>query len=525
MDSEDLNEHYRSPLLRDEVAPTASHAETKSWSLISSLMNSSLSEFSASSIFDAPSSGARRVGDVEEDPPRDARGRCERIPTMTFIAVFMVVFTVVLFLAAAFMPDTANRAANATAPAPTTPKFPSKPMPLRVYLLAGQSNMEGHASVKTIEYIGDDPETAPLLERIIGPNGKPRDASNVWIAYYTDRDDDRTANGEVFGKLATGYGYRSDPAKDNGMIGPEYAFGLALDRAVSNDIGQQNDRGEGGGGPVLIIKTAWGGKSLDYDFRSPSSGPLPRDKIDAESGGTVANVGHYYRLMIAYAKEVLSDPGRVCPAYDPSVGYEIAGFVWFQGWNDMVDYRYYAGKSGKERDYARYSDMLASFVRDVRTDLGAPDLPFVIGVMGVDGDHANENELLFREAEAAPASLPEFVGNVVAVRTASFWDDRLGAVDKKKAEVADLARRLDDRDPSGPNADGHMTVEDQRRYVADYKSKLISPDEEALLKRGASAPGYHYLGCAKIFAQIGEAFAEAMLQMERAASAQLRKEA
>ena len=35
--------------------------------------------------------------------------------------------------------------------------------PLKVYLLAGQSNMQGHARTTTMEHIGMDPETAPLL--------------------------------------------------------------------------------------------------------------------------------------------------------------------------------------------------------------------------------------------------------------------------------------------------------------------------------------------------------------------------
>ena len=47
--------------------------------------------------------------------------------------------------------------------------------------------------------------------------------------------------------------------------------------------------------------------------------------------------GRYYRLMIDHVKKVLADPKRVVPDYDAKAGYEIAGFVWFQGWNDMVD--------------------------------------------------------------------------------------------------------------------------------------------------------------------------------------------
>ena len=66
-------------------------------------------------------------------------------------------------------------------------------------------------------------------------------------------------NGEGFGKLTAGYGSRSKPDKDGGKIGPEFTFGLTMDAALNE--------------PVLIIKTAWGGKSLHTDFRSPSAGP------------------------------------------------------------------------------------------------------------------------------------------------------------------------------------------------------------------------------------------------------------
>lgn len=33
--------------------------------------------------------------------------------------------------------------------------------PLKVFILAGQSNMEGPANVSTFDYLGDDPATAP----------------------------------------------------------------------------------------------------------------------------------------------------------------------------------------------------------------------------------------------------------------------------------------------------------------------------------------------------------------------------
>ena len=45
--------------------------------------------------------------------------------------------------------------------------------PLKVFILAGQSNMEGHAEVRTFDYIGKDPLTAPILKEMRGPDGAP----------------------------------------------------------------------------------------------------------------------------------------------------------------------------------------------------------------------------------------------------------------------------------------------------------------------------------------------------------------
>ena len=61
--------------------------------------------------------------------------------------------------------------------------------------------------------------------------------------------------------------------------------------------------------------------------------------------------------------------------------------------------------------------------------------------------------------------------------------------------------------------DGKMTEAQQKAYLKDYEAKLISADEAAMQKRGASNAGYHYLGCAKTLALMGKAFAEANLRM------------
>jgi hypothetical protein len=374
---------------------------------------------------------------------------------------------------------------------------------LKVFILAGQSNMEGHARVGTFDYLGDDPATAPLLGKMRNPDGTPHVCDHVWISYLTGIGEN---NGEGFGRLTTGYGSREDPKKDGGKIGPEFTFGLTME-------GEFKD-------PVLLIKTAWGGKSLFYDFRPPSAGPYPRTPQDIEKGRNgEAGSGLYYRLMIEHVKKVLGDIKRVCPDYDPEQGYEVAGFVWFQGFNDMVDRDVYPPlpKDSHANRFAKYSEWMADFIRDARMDLGAPQLPFVIGVMGVDGAKAAADNLQFREAMAAPASLTEFRGNVAAVATAPFWDEPLGAIQEKYEQVRQMEYLLRTKNKNAANKDGTMTEADQKAWLEKFEADLVSPAEVALRQRGASNAGYHYLGCAKTFARIGEAFAEAILEMRTAA--------
>lgn len=377
--------------------------------------------------------------------------------------------------------------------------------PLRVFILAGQSNMEGHAKIETFDYIGDDRATAPLLKRMRGDDGKPTVCDGAWISYFTGSGDE---NGEGHGKLTAGYGSRRQPDQDGGKIGPEFTFGLAMDAAFDE--------------PVLLIKTAWGGKSLHTDFRSPSAGPFVFSEsqlanyqkqgkdVEAMKTEKAKETGRYYRLMIEHVRRVLADIGRVCPAYEKTQGFEISGFVWLQGWNDLVDSGVYPNRN-KPGGYDAYSDTMAHFIRDVRKDLNAPRMPFVIGVLGVGGAKANPQTIEFRKAMAAPAALPEFRGNVVAVETAPFWSEELRAIADKHDRVRQMSYFLNSKHKDHANADGKMTDKEKREYLAKYEAQLISPQEAAIWKRGASNAGYHYLGCAKTFAQMGQAFADANL--------------
>ena len=302
--------------------------------------------------------------------------------------------------------------------------------PLKVFILAGQSNMQGHANTSTFDYIGKDPLTAPILAAMRDTQGKPRVCENVWISSLGCGGNQYSDMLEKTGKLTAGFG-----ASDS-EIGPEFTFGIYIEKMLKE--------------PVLIIKTSWGGRSLNTDFRPPSAGPykLPKeiqevwDQYPQGAHGVPkledrkkwqedkdAASGVMYRAMIEHVRKVLKDIKRVCPEYDEKAGYELAGFVWLQGFNDLVD-----GQTYPNGNYDEYSRLLSHFIRDVRKDLSAPKMPFVIGVLGVEGDK-NVN---FRKAMAAPADMPEFKGNVLAVDTAPFWDHAIAAAQPKQGEYNNI---------------------------------------------------------------------------------------
>ena len=373
--------------------------------------------------------------------------------------------------------------------------------PLQVFILAGQSNMQGHAKVSTFEHVGMDPATAPMLSEMQDANGNPTVCDRVWISSIGCAESEQT------GKLTAGFG-----ASQNGpKIGPEFTFGLHLQKITA--------------APILIIKTSWGGKSLNTDFRPPGAGPYVFDAAQLEQlekrGKDIAAVqaekeeatGHYYRLMIGHVKSVLADIQRVVPGYDASQGYALAGFVWFQGWNDLVDSGTYPNRD-QPGGYDAYSEVMAHFIRDVRKDLSAPNLPFVIGVLGVNGptsEYGPDQQRYkathqhFRDAMAAPASLPEFRGNVAAVLTERYWDPELSAARAKENAVKGEAKKLAKAQGMKPAA--------EKELVEKMRTETLSERERMVLDVGVSNAEYHYLGSAKILGGIGKGFAEAMVEL------------
>jgi alpha-galactosidase len=367
--------------------------------------------------------------------------------------------------------------------------------PLKIFILAGQSNMEGHAKASTFDAMALDPLTAPLLKEMQSPKA----ADKVWITYLYG-DGGGNPGGSKHGKLTIGYGAQNEPTK----IGPELTFGITMQKLTNE--------------PILIIKTAWGGKSLHTDFRPPSAGAYVMNQfqldkyakqgkdVEAMKAEKAAASGRYYHLMTDYVRKVLSDIKSVYPNYDAKQGYELAGFAWLQGWNDLVDGDVYPDRQ-KPGGYDSYATLLAQFIRDVRKDLSAPKLPFAIGVMGISGVQAKPNSMTyFREAMAAPGNLPEFKGNVVNVLTEKFWDSRLEELVTRSFKV--------DRKRDELQKDASLTPEQCTAAVENYRAELFTPEELTLLT-GASNREYHYLGAAKILGPIGKALAEALVELRK----------
>lgn len=254
------------------------------------------------------------------------------------------------------------------------------------------------------------------------------------------------ADGNVkSGKLGVGYG------GNDKKLGPEYGFGLSIAEKID--------------GPILLIKTSWGGKSLHYNFRPPSAGDYElneKEKSGDKADEIKKNAGLNYRMMNEAVHAVLANLGDNHPAYDAKAGYEIAGFVWFQGFNDQF--------SPDFRD--NYKDNMISFIKDVRKEYKVPSLPFIIGVLGtgMTAENVAKNQVSVGQREAAKA--PEFKGNVLAVE--SYTEYSL--------------------------------------FSNDVFSKGWPAHYNEWDTVGSDRP-YHYLGSGTFFVRLGDSFARSMAEL------------
>lgn len=307
---------------------------------------------------------------------------------------------------------------------------PTSNKPVKVYILSGQSNMVGHGNIS--------PQGTPgTLETITKTEHKfPHllDGAN-WVAR-----NDVMYRGVIAAlgnaALTAGQGTNSS------AIGPELGFGHVM--------------GYFHGEPVLVIKASEGGRALGSDFLPPGSvqytygnntyagfGDSPKSWL---TGTTPTPDGFYggYQFDQCFLDEadwapastaspvtnvtdILDNFATEYPQW-ASQGFEIAGFGWFQGWNDGLSY------TGQ---YAyRYEQNLAQFIRKIREYYEnrypqniVENAPFVVATAAFEGwDNSYNDRYPTRQAVldaqlavGDPAKYPEFDGNVRTVEARGYW--------------------------------------------------------------------------------------------------------
>lgn len=238
---------------------------------------------------------------------------------------------------------------------------------LQVFVLAGQSNMVGHGRLEHLRELAADADQRPRYGHLLRDGGWVA-RNDVWIQFLDRR-----------GPLTAGHGANAE------RFGPELQFGHRM--------------GEHFADKVLLVKVAWGGRSLAADFRPPGAG-----------GAT----GPAYVELVQRVRNVLDHPEQCWPQYGGG-GCELAGLVWFQGWNDRINQAF----------VDEYAANLAHLIRDLRREFGVPDLPVVIGETGQGGPaERHPRALQLMAAQAAVAELPEFRGTVRLAPTRQIWQQQ-----------------------------------------------------------------------------------------------------
>lgn len=259
-----------------------------------------------------------------------------------------------------------------------------QPKPLQVFILAGQSNMEGQAVADlagqdyndgrgTLKFLLRDPAQAARFRHLMADDASGQWAvrPDVWCHYQREQQP------LLAGPLTMGFSVYGGTHH----FGPELQFGHVLGEHLDEQ--------------VLLIKTAWGGKSLYRDFRPPSSG---------------GEVGPYYTRMIQQVRDALDNLATDFPDYAGG-GYELAGFVWYHGWNDGVEPR---------TAVPEYEQNLVHLIQDIRRDLHSPRLPVVIGELTGPWVEAPPEWEALRKAQAAAAARIEPAGTAAFVPTRQF---------------------------------------------------------------------------------------------------------
>ena len=193
----------------------------------------------------------------------------------------------------------------------------------KVFLLAGQSNMDGRAKASGLSKI--DRQRLKKSQKNVTlyynfGEGKPLDTTRV--ANHTAK------------KFGAEY-----------LFGPELFFGIKMSEKYPNH-------------KIVLIKRARGGMSLygawNPDWTLEKATLIKEDKQPK-----------LYSEFVEYSKNVLSK----------LTNYEILGMLWVQGESD-------SGKKGGTKPRESYEYNLKNLIQNVRKDFNKPELPFLMFQVG-----------------------------------------------------------------------------------------------------------------------------------------------
>ncbi len=288
--------------------------------------------------------------------------------------------------------------------------------PVKVFILLGQSNMLGFGRVDPVEQQGTLSYLVKKQKKyphLIDDDGRWTVRKDVRYVHVMDK---RGVDYRVLDQFAV---MKNEWLTVSGRhFGPELQFGH-----IMGHIHEE---------PVLILKACIGNRSLGWDLLPPGSPryvfegrtyagykDTPDSWIEGQPKKQVKwYAGRQYDADTTHAKIVLAHLQDYYPGYKPEQGYEIAGFVFWQGHKDMFNAAH----------AARYEQNLVRFIKTLRKDFDAPHARFVLATIGFGGEKLSGNGLTIWKAQLAvdgeKGKYPEFRGNVKAIDARPFWRDK-----------------------------------------------------------------------------------------------------
>ncbi len=285
--------------------------------------------------------------------------------------------------------------------------------PVKVFILLGQSNMLGFGRVGpadlqgSLEYMIKENGKYPYL---IDDSGKWTERKDVRYVHVMDKRGAGLTDFDVFSDM------KNQWLTVSGNFGPELGFGHVMGTVLDE--------------PVLVLKACIGNRSLGWDLLPPGSERFEfdgrtyagyKDTPDSWIEGQPKKevnwyAGRQYDADTAHAKVVLQNLARYYPGYQGQ-GYEVAGFVFWQGHKDQ-----------NPAHASRYEQNLVQFIKSLRKDFDAPQAKFVLATIAFEGEKLSGPGLTVCQAQLAvdgeTGKYPEFKGNVKTIDARPFWRDK-----------------------------------------------------------------------------------------------------